>query len=663
MVTYSRARNTALVTLAAFCVLLGGLLPYAQAQQASGVTSGAVTLRTGVCPPFQLRDEQGQPINPVTGENANQPYSPKQTCGACHDYDKITRGYHFTQGAGEAPTQAQSERYQWVTSPGYYGGTWCSPAPLYCYLSPKSNTSARAMDLTSFTFMAGSCGDCHPGGGPAEYDRDGKRYDKRMSDPASGLASGGENGFDGDYYQARWADSGVLEADCLLCHQPEYDYAERNRQKAALNFRWAATAGSGLARVSGSVKDGTPVEVAYDKARFAADGTVLMGADGAAKLHLVLEPRDEACLGCHAQPGWKKRGADYRSRTDVHLRAGLKCVDCHPAGSRAVDERINGYEEHQIGKGDDPGGHVRDDLDDTGVSCAECHGTGHLGAPIPEHSGLPETHLATISCQACHIPERAVAAAMVQASDVLNPGPHIPAKNKPLWTFYGPDMAYLNHYANLSVQGYDDKPTAPYRPVVARYKDRAYPVNRVHSAWPAIETEGVPGLMQPRPQDIQAMWLAHRKDPSAYPELASITDDNGDLVPEVNRPEEIDALISSVTTMLTRTAYPMEGKRVLWVMDDRAHLSGAEYRLIPKEAWEASPYANVHKYSHEVYPARAALGARGCGDCHSTDSSFLFATVVQYPFGLDAMPVTVPQYSLLGMDEERARLLASIGPQ
>jgi hypothetical protein len=635
--------------------LVGGL-PGVLAQE------GGTTLRTGVCPPFALRDELGRPINPVTGENADQPYSPKQTCGVCHDYDKITQGYHFTQGAGEGPTTAQSERVQWATTPGLYGGNWCSPAPLYCYLSPKTNASARTMDLTSFTLMAGSCGDCHPGGGSAEYDREGKRYDAWMADPASGLTSGGENGLDGDYYKARWTDSGVLEADCLMCHTPEYSIAERSRQKAALNLRWAATAGSGLAKVSGSVKDGTPVEVSYDKTRFAPDGKLMLGADGRTKLHLVREPRDEACLGCHAQPGWKKRGSDFRARTDVHIRAGLKCVDCHPAGSSAADPRISGYEEHQIGKGDDPGGLVRDDLDNTVRSCSECHSSGYLGAPIPEHEDLPETHLEAISCQACHIPQRAVAAAMVQAGDVLNPGPHIPVKNKPTWTFYGPDMRYLNHYANLGVQGYDDKPTSPYRPVLTRYKGLIYPVNRVHSAWPAIETAGVPGLMEPAPQDIQAMWVAHQKDASAYPALAAITDDNGDLVPEVNRPEEIDALIASVTEMLTSTAYPMEGKRVLWVMDDRAYASGTEFRAVPKEPWEASPYANTHKYSHEVYPARAALGARGCADCHAADSPFLYAPVVQYPFGADAKPVTVPQWQLLDMDQERADLLSLIAP-
>jgi hypothetical protein len=63
----------------------------------------APTRASGVCPPFQLRDEAGNVIDPVKGENDTVPYSPRQTCGAsgCHDYGKVTEGFHFTQGRGE----------------------------------------------------------------------------------------------------------------------------------------------------------------------------------------------------------------------------------------------------------------------------------------------------------------------------------------------------------------------------------------------------------------------------------------------------------------------------------------------------------------------------------------------------------------------------------
>lgn len=602
----------------------------------------------GVCPPFHLLDEQGNIIDPVSGLNADKPYSPKQTCGRCHDYEKITRGYHFTQGADEEATETQRERYQWAMTPGNYGGSWCSPAPLYRYLSPKHNSSPATMDMTSFTFLTTGCGDCHPGGGPAEFDRDGKRYDHWMSDPQSGFVSGGDNNFDGDYYKARWSESGVLEADCFLCHLPEYDYAERKRQIRLLNLKWSATAGSGLARVEGSVSASTPVSVVYDLNKFDKSGTL--------SPNIVREPRNAACLSCHDQPGWKKRGANYRSRTDVHIRAGMKCVDCHPAGSSSSDPRINGKDEHQIAKGDDPGGQVRNDLNNTVKGCEDCHSTGERGAPVARHQWLPPVHLERISCQACHIPERLVKSAQVQASDVFNPGTKIIDRGKHLWTFYGPDMKYHNHYGDLNMMGYEDKPTMSYKPVLTRYKGKIYPVNRVHSAWPGIETEGRAGLMQPRMSDIYKMWTDHFSDPALYPSLALIRDDNGDMVPEINRPEEIDALIEAVTTMLGNIGYPMQGKGVVWVLNDRVYSSGSEYRLIEKQEWEASPYANVHKYSHDVFPAGAALGRNGCLDCHDKSSDFFFAGVVQYPFDKDGEPVVIPQYRILGIGAGSAKL-------
>lgn len=629
-------RNYFFIT-ALFAIILGSVLSFAQ----NLPTGEKAFITDAVCPPFFLKDEAGNLIDPVHNINADKPYSPKQTCGAsgCHDYEKITQGYHFTQGAGEKPTAAQAERIQWASTPGNYGGNWCSPAPLYRYLSPKENTSSKTMDMTSFSFITAGCGNCHPGGGSAEYDRNGNRYDEFMQE--KGYTAGGDNNFDGDYYQAHWNKSGVLEGDCMICHQPEYNFSERKKQLTAFNFRWAPTAASGWAEVIGSIQENTPVKVTYNKSLFDAEGKI--------SPHIVREPRNNACLECHAQPGWKKRGANFSVRTDVHLRAGLKCVDCHPAGSKALDGRINEREMHQIAKGDDPGGLVRNDLDNTMLDCDYCHSNGHLGAPVAKHTWLPPMHLDNIACQTCHIPQRTVKPAQFQAGDVFNPGTKIPSKGKHLWTFYGPDMQYYNHYGNMGMMGFDDKPTDPFEPVLARYKGKIYPVNRVHSAWPAIEIEGQSGLMQPKMGDIYKMWTMHFKDPSKYPELSKIKDDNGDGVIEVNRGEEIDALIAAVTFMLKETKYPMDGKRVVWAMDDRIYTSGTEYRIIPKEDWEASVYGNVHIYNHDIYPARTALGVNGCTDCHSTDSRF-FASVVQYPFDESGNPVTMPQHKLMGLN-------------
>ena len=163
--------------------------------------------------------------------------------------------------------------------------------------------------------------------------------------------------------------------------------------------------------------------------------------------------------------------------------------------------------------------------------------------------------------------------------------------------------------------------------------------------------------MQPRMSDIVKMWTEHRSDPSGkYPELAKIADDNGDGVPEVNRPEEIDALIHSVTQALSAAKYPLENKRVVWVVDDRVYRSGTDYRVVPKREWETSPYANVHKYSHDVFPARAALGSTGCTDCHSPGSDFFFAPALVRLFDETGKPVVEPQYRRLGLSRNTVTL-------
>lgn len=604
----------------------------------------------GVCPPFHLRDEQGNVIDPVKGVNDKVPYSPKQTCGAagCHDYDKITQGFHFTQGKGETLPKNYAERYQWVTFPGNYGGNWCSPSPLYRQLAPKSNTDARMIDMTSFDFVTATCGNCHPGGGPLEHDRQGNRYDAFMRE--HGLTDGGDNGLDGDYYKAKWIQTGAIEADCLLCHMPTYDYKKRNAQLANLNFRWAATEGAGLGQINGKVAAGEQPVVAYDVSKFDADGNLAV--------NYVTEPRNETCLNCHAKPGWKKRGASFSERTDVHIKAGLRCVDCHAAGSKAADQRIRGREEHQIGKGDDPSGWVRNDLDDTLRSCEDCHLGGWNNAPKASHEWLPPLHMETLSCQACHIPARPVKSALVQASDSYNFGPRITPPPKHIWTFYDQEMNYWNHYGELDLFTVHDQPTNVSRPTLAVYKEKIYPVNRVHSMWIGYEEKGKPGLNQIFMKDFFTMWKEHLANPKDnWPQLASIKDDNEDGTIEVNRPEEIDALLAATKAYLEKTKFPLENRRLVWVSDDKAYFSSSESRELPREGHEATPYASVYKFSHDVAPARAALGAGGCTDCHRVDSPFFDRPILAAAFhASDGKPRWKPNYTILGSSRLAVRV-------
>lgn len=602
-----------------------------------------VSRPVGVCPAFPLRDENGQIINPVAGLNASAPYSPRQTCGAksCHDYDKITEGYHFTQGKGEAMPPEFAARYQWASSPGNYGGNWCSPAPLYRQLAPKHNANARTIDMTSFDFVTATCGNCHPGGGPLEFDRDGKRYDQRMKDPDSGFTPSGDNNLDGDYYKARWSETGVIEADCLLCHMPEYDYGARNAQLTNLNFRWAATEGARLGKIVGKVAGAEKPRIEYNKDLFDTDGNVT--------LHIARTPRNETCLNCHWKPGWKKRGASFTAHTDVHLAKGLKCVDCHTAGSGASDARIRGREAHQFGKGDEPSGWVRNDLDNTVRSCESCHTDGTLGAPVAKHAWLPPLHLDKIACVTCHIPRRYTKAALVQASDVFNPAPRITPPPKKIWTFYDQDMQFWNHYGELDLFTVKDQPVNEFRPTRVLYKGKVFPANRVHSSWVGFEENGKPGLSQLFMRDFFSMWMQYKQDATKYRQLDAIKDDNGDGMIEMNRPEEIDALLGATREYLSATAFPLNGKRLVYVSDSRKYYSGSKYEDMPHEPYEATAYASVYKYSHNVLPAKAALGSRGCTDCHSAKSEFFYGAVLEEPFTPAGTSRWIPNHSLLGI--------------
>ena len=76
--------------------------------------------KTMTCPPFYLRTEQGGMINPLTGQNVNEPYSTRQTCGECHDYEKITKGYHFQMGWDRIDDKF-SQAKPWSLSDGTMG--------------------------------------------------------------------------------------------------------------------------------------------------------------------------------------------------------------------------------------------------------------------------------------------------------------------------------------------------------------------------------------------------------------------------------------------------------------------------------------------------------------------------------------------------------------
>lgn len=173
-------------------------------------------------PPITILDEQGRHVL-----ESNNPYSPKKTCAGsgCHDYEAITHAYHFEMGRDEASdTYGEKRGLPHLVSPGYYGGYTCMGGNNQQVLAKKNNASpAEFADYGSAGWVK-TCMSCHPGGGWAEKDREGIRYDEKKLTDIKAL--------DGDYYERvinqqtgkedfvlwDWKKSGVGEADCLFCH-------------------------------------------------------------------------------------------------------------------------------------------------------------------------------------------------------------------------------------------------------------------------------------------------------------------------------------------------------------------------------------------------------------------------------------------------------------
>jgi hypothetical protein len=257
-------------------------------------------------------------------------------------------------------------------------------------LAKKTNSDASEIDLPVFEYFK-SCGVCHPGGGPAEIDRSGNRYDDQSTWQDS-------TSMDGDYYKNHWLESGSLELDCMLCHGENYDIMARSAQVTVGSFRSAPAAGAGF---------GTAVD----------NHTVTYGDifddQGNVSPHVSHSPEDHNCTRCHAaRPGdyfagvgairsdLAKRGMswDDPDNSDVHNQAGMHCVTCHTAGG-----------DHQIAKGHEPSSHVRDDLDNSMIKCAGCHSQGNShGAPVPAHENFSQRHLDRIDCATCHIPRKGI---------------------------------------------------------------------------------------------------------------------------------------------------------------------------------------------------------------------------------------------------------------
>ena len=554
---------------------------------------GAVFLTVAVSgalaahPAIFLMDKDYEEINPVTGDNADKPFSTAATCGTCHDYEEITGGYHFQMGWDKVSDDfGVAEGRPWMIGEGMMG-KWC---PLYLrQLAKKENESAAEIDLTVYDFVGEkassgySCGSCHPGGGGLEFDREGNRYDETLADDPE-LSEA----LDGDYYNSHWDKSGVVEADCFICHFEGYNFDERAYQLDQRNYRWAVVAGTGFGEVSGSVKRDQEPEVIYNKRFFNEDGSIA--------LDMSWPPPDDNCVFCHGKADVRKRGFSWNDihNPDVHNDQGLSCTACHPAGP-----------DHQFAKGNASDLRLANGLDGTIKTCEDCHTTGFMGATIPRHSKIRPSHLKRIACESCHIPS-------LHRSALAG----LDATTGEMQQYYTPpdadDLGEVKEWFPSYIRA-DDDDIYPYNTLLVIW-------------WGNLDEDGI----------VYPLWLSEHK---AGWELFGneITDDNGDDIPEVNRPEEIVAGLKGFALSLQGNERFSQVHPVLVKAGKSYHLNEqGELAELDVPSVECVTFS----ISHNVAPARSALGAGGCADCHAADAHFFKGQRVVDLFDTTGKPVT-----------------------
>ena len=558
------AWRTVAAAVAAFGVGLAG--PPARAAEKKKapkiIPAHADGSRTPPVHRIQLFDSDDALIK-VHGKRASaEPLSAEATCYKCHEVDNIRRGWHFN-----APNPK--------IDPGRNGEPWIlvdratgTQVPLSSRKWPGTFRPAD-LEMGNWDFV--------------------QNFGRQMPGGGAGVA---------EFMHDRTDQSGALQINCLGCHN-----AQGNQDQTAwavnvgkYNFRWAATAASGLALVKGNVSsfppevldidmddpdhpERIPMEVEYFASQFDSDNFTI--------LDLVRKPAASRCYFCHST-NWA--GADtprrrWQSDQDVHLAAGLTCTDCH-----------RNDEFHHIVRGDE--GEKSAGEAPPSLTCRGCHmgdGSdrpaglpGRLGAPYPKHTGLPTIHLDKLACTACHSgPWPRKRAGRVQTSRSHGLGVHGKHTADPV-------LPYIA--SPVFMRGPDDK------------------IGPHHIVWPAYW-----GLL---------------KDKKVRPlPIAKVAKAGKGILPKPRKGAKSKRYTPPTPEQIARTLAKLGGGddgQPVYVAGGELYRLGKDGALSDGEAHAAAePYA--WPFAHDVRPAGKSLGvggATGCEDCHTTDSPMFFGEVL-----------------------------------
>jgi len=516
--------------------------------------------------------EQGGKVYP--DDDPLLSFSMRWTCGDCHSYGIISKGWHFN---ATDPNVAPGRSGQpWILSDARTG----TQIPL-SYRQWPGTFRPEKLGLSSREFVK-LFGRHSPGGGAGELETE-----------------------DMDEIMREYV-SGKLEINCLSCHNAEFahDQGENFLQIARGNFRWASAATCEFASVSGSADDmpetydpfmpeppedakKVPPTIKYRESAFDHENKVYF--------NIVREVPNNRCYFCHSNLYLEAEDTEkWNVEEDIHLKAGLKCVDCHRNG---IDHNIvRGYEGEESASTN----HLAPAL-----SCEGCHlgetdsfspEAGRLGAPVPKHPGIPPAHFERMTCTACHSGpwpiEKTVLTKTSRAHRLGTIGvnkshealPHIIS---PVFSEHsGIGAAYIGRLLLLKAGK-----IAPHKMI-----------------WPAFW-----GIIKDKDITPINFDVVRQKVGQVLSNLSLPA--SGDW-PALSDENVIQALKSLKGTVEGEPVYVSGGK--VYSLDDSGKLWSEEHKA-------AKPY--LWPIAHNVRPAAQSLGIRYCTDCHATDAPFFFGDV------------------------------------
>jgi len=521
-----------------------GVLAWAAFTAWASPTSKPVSQASPIHPNFPLLDSEG-----VNVLESGAPVSTMQTCGACHDTEFIaSHSFHADLGLSDYTTQGTDSNLPWNASNGLFGKF----DPLtYRFLSQEGD---ERLDLSTAEWIK-VFGRRIAGGGPGVTSREGQVLTTLAPDANNPQASlldpqtGQPIAWD-------WAESGVLELNCLLCHSPQPNNAARLEAIQEGRFGEAVTAtllDSGIVEKNG--QDWVYNSQAFDeKGELKTEYVQIQDPtnDNCAQCHGVVHTDKDAPLSLEAcdlttqqtattgqviasqrinESGINLAGKDDLTRSwDIHAERALKCTDCHYALNNPVhyqeaagsnpshltyDPRrleIGEYlkmPDHNLARGQSAQFTVAPEYKGTMRRCESCHDASQTHA-----DWLPYTdrHMDVVACETCHIPQM-----------------YAPAIEIYDWTVVNPDGSALTACRGIQGESTTTDLVTGFQPVLMQRTNvdgdtLLAPYNLI-STWFWVYDDAAGNQRPVRQIDLQAAFLENGQ---YAPEILSAFDENGD---------------------------------------------------------------------------------------------------------------------------------------